>query len=96
MSVEKLTILVFKEVMTGKLPYFSYNSDMGVIKAIWDGVTPAPEDYAELPASDPLWGIMRECWEEDRSMRPTMEQLITKVCGLFSEFNLELRTSLSS
>ncbi|KAG8935492.1 Negative regulator of mitotic exit [Tulasnella sp. 408] len=64
------------DVMTGKLPYANFNSDMGVIKAIWEGVTPAPEDYPELPASEPLWGVMRECWDEDPSKRPVMQDLV--------------------
>lgn len=67
------------QVMTGKLPYITFNSDMGVIKAIWGGATPSPEDYPELPASDPLWSVMRECWDEDPSQRPTMERLVTKL-----------------
>ncbi|KAG8979221.1 hypothetical protein FRB90_008173, partial [Tulasnella sp. 427] len=71
--------LLILQVMTGKLPYVTCNSDLGVIKAIWDGIIPSPNDYSELPTSDPLWNIMRECWAEEPGRRPTMEELLSKL-----------------
>ncbi|KAG8972940.1 hypothetical protein FRB90_010075 [Tulasnella sp. 427] len=50
--------------------------------AIMDGKTPVPEDYPELPAADPLWDIMRQCWTRDPAGRPTMAQTLDKLRGL--------------
>lgn len=38
-----------------------------------------PEDHPGLPAQDPLWGIMRRCWDPLPSSRPTIYEILIEV-----------------
>ncbi|KAG8942530.1 Negative regulator of mitotic exit [Tulasnella sp. 424] len=66
-------------VMTNKLPYAGALSDPKVIMAIMGGKKPPPEHYPELPATDPLWDVMRECWNDDPAKRPGMVDVFDKL-----------------
>ncbi|KAG8942533.1 hypothetical protein FRC04_003604 [Tulasnella sp. 424] len=66
-------------VMTNKIPYAKITSDPKVIMAIMDGSLPSPEDYSELPVTDPLWDIMKECWNKDPTKRPTMVDVLERL-----------------
>ncbi|KAG8938824.1 hypothetical protein FRC04_007422 [Tulasnella sp. 424] len=64
--------MLILHVMTNKLPYVTVLSDVKVILAIMTGEKPLPENYPELPAADPLWDVMRECWDDNPAKRPGM------------------------
>ncbi|KAG8938822.1 Negative regulator of mitotic exit [Tulasnella sp. 424] len=71
--------MLILHVRTNKLPYVTVLSDVKVILAIINGEKPLPENYPELPAADPLWDIMRECWDDDPAKRPGMVDLFDKL-----------------
>lgn len=74
----------FPDVLTGKLPYIRLTSDPKVIMAIISGNTPIPANYPELPATDPIWGIIKDCWRTDPVKRPTMSEVFDKVRRLLT------------
>ncbi|KIO21280.1 hypothetical protein M407DRAFT_245524 [Tulasnella calospora MUT 4182] len=67
------------EVMTNKPPFFKISREAMVLVAITNGDVPATEDYPELPTVDPLWDIMRECWAQEPTERPTMVEVLDKL-----------------
>lgn len=71
--------MLILHVMTKKLPYVTVLSDVKVILAIMNGEKPLPENYPELPAADPLWDVMRECWDDDPTKRPGMVAVFEKL-----------------
>lgn len=72
-------MIISSDVMTGKIPYVQVLSDPKVMMAIIGGSVPLPEEYPELPAPDPLWEILRECWTGEPTKRPMMTQVLEKV-----------------
>lgn len=70
--------------MTNKPPFLGILLEAMVVMAIMNGRPPSMEDYPELPATDPLWDLMRECWNQEPSERPTMVDVLGKVCNLVS------------
>lgn len=50
-----------------------------VILAIASDQMCKPEDHPGLPADDPLWQLLRRCWNPDPQARPTAAQLIEEV-----------------
>ncbi|KAG8939628.1 hypothetical protein FRC04_006109 [Tulasnella sp. 424] len=70
--------MLILHVMTNKVPYITILSDVKVILAIMNGEKPLPEDYPELPATDTLWDVMRECWDGDPTKRPRMVDVYNK------------------
>ncbi|KAG8912777.1 hypothetical protein FRC01_004901 [Tulasnella sp. 417] len=71
--------MLILHVMTSKIPYAEILSDVKVILAIMGGQRPLPENYSDLPSTDPLWDVMGECWCEDPMKRPTMTEVFDKL-----------------
>lgn len=65
--------------MTGEPPFRNRQLEAMILLAIMTDDIPTPEEYPELPATDPLWDIMRECWKEEPTERPTMVDVLDKV-----------------
>ncbi|KAG8939626.1 hypothetical protein FRC04_006107 [Tulasnella sp. 424] len=61
------------------MPFITVLSDVKVILAIMNREKPLPKDYPELPAADPLWDVMRECWDDDPIKRPGMVDVFDKL-----------------
>ncbi|KIO15467.1 hypothetical protein M407DRAFT_47230, partial [Tulasnella calospora MUT 4182] len=40
---------------------------------------PNPEDHPDLPASDPLWGLIHRCWDRTPAARPTITEIRQEV-----------------
>ncbi|RIA84589.1 kinase-like domain-containing protein [Glomus cerebriforme] len=67
--------MIMWELITGRMPFWDKNHDIGLIFDICDGlhppiVTNAPEGYIEL---------MKKCWHSDRYKRPTAAELKEKI-----------------
>ncbi|KAG8985118.1 hypothetical protein FRB90_004925 [Tulasnella sp. 427] len=65
--------------MTGKEPFFKLTNPARVIVSIYQGRTPEPEDYPQLPKEDQLWNLMHKCWSAEPSARPSSSQVIYKI-----------------
>ena len=51
--------------------------DILVVNAIIEGVRPEkPEGAARLGFTENLWRILEQCWLEDRSARPSVEDIL--------------------
>lgn len=57
--------------MSGKAPLYQLakRSRVAITLAVAQGQTPSPFDHPELPASDPLWDLLKRCWLADPSER---------------------------
>ncbi|KIO22242.1 hypothetical protein M407DRAFT_51870, partial [Tulasnella calospora MUT 4182] len=58
-------------IMSGRPPFFEIPSG-AIILRVMLGQSPRPEEHPTLSAKDPLWGLMRQCWKSDPSIRPSM------------------------
>ncbi len=65
--------------MSGKDPHWNRKNDAARIVAVCTDLIPVPEDHTGLPAADPLWSLLRECWSGEPKDRPTMATVLQKV-----------------
>ena len=64
--------------MCGHHPYVEFHTDILAVHAIVEGVRPRkPEAAKQLGFSDELWRVVEQCWLEDRSARPGMEDILS-------------------
>ncbi|KAF9644629.1 kinase-like protein, partial [Thelephora ganbajun] len=69
--------MVIYEVLCGYHPYVEIQSDILVVNAIMEGVRPEkPEGATRFGLSEKLWRILESCWLEDRSARPSVEDIL--------------------
>ena len=65
------------QVLCGHHPYVEIELDILVVNAIIEGVRPEkPEGAASLGFTENLWRILEQCWVEDRSARPSVEDIL--------------------
>lgn len=67
------------EIMSDKTPFWELRTSAAVIAAKYSGVVPNPDRHPQLPAADPLWVLMRRCWNKDADQRPTMAEVLAEV-----------------
>lgn len=63
------------EIMSDKLPYYKLQVHAAVILAKARGKVPSRESYPELPAMDPFWPLLMQCWDSDADARPGMDKV---------------------
>ncbi|KAG9040041.1 hypothetical protein FS837_000890 [Tulasnella sp. UAMH 9824] len=66
---------VILALLSRKAPFHKKPTQAAVIIAISRGLMSEPQDHPALPASDPLWKFLRQCWECEPSKRPLVEAL---------------------
>ena len=63
------------KVLTGRRPFHAL-CGYGPVAAVLRGERPEkPIDAESLGLSDMIWGLVRSCWSESRSSRPTAQKL---------------------
>ena len=64
-------------MLCGHAPYHNLVNETAVIVAITEGVRPEkPEDAAHLGFTEVLWNTVEQCWLEDSSARPGVEDIL--------------------
>ncbi|KIO25541.1 hypothetical protein M407DRAFT_49545, partial [Tulasnella calospora MUT 4182] len=63
------------EIMSDKLPYYKLQVHAAFILAKARGKVPSRESYRELPAMDPFWPLLMQCWDSDADARPGMDEV---------------------
>ncbi|KAG9042865.1 hypothetical protein FS837_010302, partial [Tulasnella sp. UAMH 9824] len=64
--------------MSGKAPFFGLHQATVILRVMQDQSL-RPEDQPDLPYSDPLWELMRGCWDKSAAARPTMQEVLGKL-----------------
>ncbi|KAF8054329.1 kinase-like domain-containing protein, partial [Lyophyllum atratum] len=87
---------VFYEVFTGVVPYANVPRDATIIFKVKSGTRPArPVDsspcWREWGLTQGIWALMEDCWREDPSERPSVDQVIQR---LLPERQQERRSSM--
>lgn len=65
------------KVMSNQAPFHGL-PQLVILRRILLNEPPKPEDHPGLPAQDPLWGLMRRCWDPRPSARPTIYEVQIK------------------
>lgn len=64
--------------MSGKQPFWQKKQAATII-AVFSDQIPKPDDHLELPATDPLWDLLRDCWKGEASERPPASVVLEKL-----------------
>jgi len=69
--------MVIYEVLTGLRPFHRLSA-YAPVSAVLKGVRPdEPSDAKSLGLSTTIWGLVKSCWSESSSTRPTAQQLLS-------------------
>lgn len=70
--------MVIYEVLCGHCPFHEITSDILVVNALLQGKRPGqPNDAAGLGFTSDLWGVLEKFWEENRTKRPTVVEILS-------------------
>ena len=61
------------QVFSEQVP-FSSKSEVAAAVLMWKGQRPAKPDNLEI--SDPVWGVIRECWKPDPARRTSIAEVV--------------------
>lgn len=67
------------QTLTGKRPFWKKRNNNVIILSIARDETPDPSEYPELLSTDPLWNLMKRCWDPEPTQRPIMSQIVAEV-----------------
>ncbi|KAG8906003.1 hypothetical protein FRC01_008177 [Tulasnella sp. 417] len=66
--------------MSGKAPFYGL-ADQAIVRRVAQDQPPKPAHHPNLPADDPLWSLMRRCWDKTPTARPTMREVLLELLG---------------
>ena len=71
-------LLMYHQVLCGKVPYWEISNEIAVMRAITDGGRPQkPEAMENLGFTNQLWGLIEQCWLVDASARPDVRAMLS-------------------
>lgn len=83
-DVYALGMTVYR-VLAGKLPFLPRRGTE-VIHAVTSGERPhKPENAEGVGMTEVVWDLLRECWKEDRTARPTINHVLKKFRRITTE-----------
>ncbi|KAG9026829.1 hypothetical protein FS837_004494 [Tulasnella sp. UAMH 9824] len=65
-------------VLSGKPPFYGLQQAV-ILRRVIKNQQPRQEDHRELSPSDPLWSLMRRCWNMIPGTRPPMQEVLREV-----------------
>ncbi|KAF8606316.1 kinase-like protein [Ceratobasidium sp. AG-I] len=68
------------EILTGKMPFSEYISDIQHMSAVMKGCLPRRPSTESAPQlGDCMWELMNECWRRDPKLRPSTTQVLDRL-----------------
>ncbi|KAK7031184.1 hypothetical protein VNI00_013600 [Paramarasmius palmivorus] len=68
---------LFYEIITGLPPFHELKRDPAIVVAVLHGKRPSKPENNRFP--DDWWSLVNSCWEADRDMRPTAEDILQRL-----------------
>ncbi|KIO31601.1 hypothetical protein M407DRAFT_19349 [Tulasnella calospora MUT 4182] len=68
--------------MTGNRPFYNKPTEGLIFVAVFNGEIPQPADHPQISETDPLWSLMKKCWNSEPSERPSMIQIVAEASCL--------------
>ena len=82
-------------MLCGHVPYHNFVNDITVIAAVIQGVRlKKPENATQLGFTETLWDIVRQCWREDWSARPSVEDVLSCLNGAPTSWRMRGRQTV--
>ena len=77
-------------MLTGTLPFGKLSGSEVVFKVVEGGKPSKPANAPELGISDKVWNLLEDCWQTERTLRPSIKGVLGRVkaaassCGMLS------------
>ena len=69
----------FVQILTGKQPFPTLNSDFRVVMHVQAGKRPERSSYLPATFTDSMWKLLVDCWDQDPENRPDMGTVIRRL-----------------
>jgi len=66
------------QVLTGKWPFFPRREEEVMLAVTSGKRPPKPKNAEGIGMTGVVWDLLRECWKEDRTARPTIGQVLER------------------
>jgi hypothetical protein len=76
------------QVLTGNQPVFPRREAEVIHAVVSDGRPLKPVNAEKIEMTEVAWGLLRECWREDRATRPNISNVLGTFCSITSERNI--------
>ncbi|KIO27180.1 hypothetical protein M407DRAFT_73539, partial [Tulasnella calospora MUT 4182] len=72
---------VILATMSGKAPFHQLadRARAVIVLKIYNNVMPHPDDHSKLTSTDPLWNLLRKCWDPAPDKRPRITEIVSEV-----------------
>ena len=67
------------QVLTGAPPFGKLTTSEVVFKVVGGGKPSKPANALELGLSDRVWKLLEDCWQSERSLRPSVKDVLGRV-----------------
>ena len=73
------------QVLTGRWPYYPRREAEVTCAVIFGERPPKPENAERIGMTEAVWNLLKECWSEDRTVRPTITEVLKKFREIIGE-----------
>ena len=83
-------MIVYLQVLTGTLPFGKLSGSELVFEVLGGEKPSKPADALELGLSHNVWKLLEDCWQTDRTSRPSIKDVSARVeaaasvCGILA------------
>ena len=90
LSLSTWFFLMFWQVLTGDQPFHHIKSTE-LVYHVSNGLRPEkPENAEAIGISDPLWGFIRKCWDDERTRRPQIQEVVAGVGSAAANWHTDM------
>lgn len=77
-------MVTFAQIFTGRVPFYELQRDSTVMLKVKQGLQPtrpalSSSSWTEWGLIEEIWQLMEDCWNEDASLRPSIDGVITQL-----------------
>ena len=73
------------QVLMGEWPFYPRREGEVILSVISGERPPKPENAEEIGMTEAVWDLIRDCWKEDRTARPTITEVLKRFCEITGE-----------
>ena len=73
------------QVLMGEWPFYPRREGEVILAVISGERPPKPENAEEIGMTESVWELMKDCWKEDRTARPTITEVLKRFCEITGE-----------
>ena len=85
--------MTFSQVLTGELPFRNYRPQELAYYVSYGSRPEKPADAKEIGISDPLWDLIRNCWDGKIADRPQIQEVVKGVGDAAANWHTDMPPS---